>query len=187
MHLTNRGEAMGNLMPKRPMSPKCLITTAIDNSYPFIPLSGRALELDQNTERVRAQLPCQCSKNNLTCGNVFIGESHKLEVGMDPMDPQAELCTNDFLKAIHVQRTSITTLCIGFITTYLSYASKYLKKLEVSGIELTKIRNELGMLYGRVKASEEPISEDYIVQLGTLQSRASDAAVSNQVMFRRRK
>lgn len=85
--------------------------------------------------------------------------------------------------SLSTKTISATTLCIGFITTYLGYASKYLKKLETSGVELTKIRNELGILYGRVKAAEEPISEDFIVQLGSLQTRSSDAAVSNQVMF----
>lgn len=85
--------------------------------------------------------------------------------------------------SLSTKTISATTLCIGFITTYLSYASKYLKKLETSGVELTKIRNELGILYGRVEAAEEPISEEYIMQLGSLQTRASDAAVSNQVMF----
>ncbi len=78
---------------------------------------------------------------------------------------------------------SAAALCIGFLTTYLSYASKHLKKLDASGNELTNIRNDLSMLYGRVSEAEEPIAEDYVMQLATLQKRISKASVSNQVVF----
>lgn len=84
---------------------------------------------------------------------------------------------------LSTKAVSAITLSIGFISFYLSYKEKDLKKFETSGVELTRIRDELGILYARVDASDESIQESFIQQLQSLQKRASESAVSEQVMF----
>ena len=53
--------------------------------------------------------------------------------------------------SLSTKTISAITLCIGFITTYLGFASKYLKKLETSGIELTKIRRGCFQCSGSIR------------------------------------
>lgn len=78
---------------------------------------------------------------------------------------------------------SAITMCIGFISFYLSYKDRDLKKFEKSGTELTRIRDELGILYARVDAAPDDALESFVQQLSALQIRASESAVSDQVMF----
>lgn len=78
---------------------------------------------------------------------------------------------------------SAITLSIGFISFYLSYKKRDIKKLNTSGVELTRIRDELGILYARVDAGNDDPNESYIQKLEELQNRASRSAVSEQVMF----
>jgi hypothetical protein len=84
---------------------------------------------------------------------------------------------------LSTKAVSAITLSIGFISFYLSYKERDLKKFETSGVELTRIRDELGILYARVNAADDITPESYIQQLEALQKRASASAVSDQVMF----
>jgi hypothetical protein len=84
---------------------------------------------------------------------------------------------------LSTKAVSAITLSIGFISFYLSYKERDLKKFETSGVELTRIRDELGILYARVGAVEDIAPESYVEQLEALQKRASGSAVSDQVMF----
>jgi hypothetical protein len=84
---------------------------------------------------------------------------------------------------LSTKAVSAITLSIGFISFYLSYKERDLKRFETSGVELTRIRDELGILYSRVDAADDITPESYIQQLEALQKRASASAVSDQVMF----
>lgn len=76
------------------------------------------------------------------------------------------------------------TIIVGATTLYLGAQKKDLRKWEVSGQQLTNLRDRLGLLYGKLKA--EPEGSDlkpFVAELESIRKEVSDASEFDQVNF----
>ena len=87
-------------------------------------------------------------------------------------------------KWIASEYVSAATLCIGALTYYLSVQRRDLKKWEASGVKLTQIRDELGILCAEVKATKPDMDlTSYTTRLQSLQSSIAETSVTQQMNF----
>lgn len=99
----------------------------------------------------------------------------------------ALLCIGVFgliVRELATSYVSAATVCIGAITTYLSVQKRDLERLQESGEKLTAIRDELGLLYAKVRGVADGVDFNlYTTELSDFRARISQASVSDQVLF----
>ena len=83
---------------------------------------------------------------------------------------------------LSAKAVSAGILVIGLISYYISVKDSHLRDLEESGKKLTDIRNQLGILYGKVKAYQQVDFSQFTTELSSLQQAIIASSTSKQLI-----
>jgi hypothetical protein len=84
---------------------------------------------------------------------------------------------------LSTKAVSAGVLVIGLISYYITVKDSHLRDLEDSGKKLTDIRNQLGILYGKVKAYQQADFAQFTTELSSLQQAVISSSTSKQLIF----